>query len=212
MEIVKSIGYDQQEIINNILKLHNNGNPIDLDCTYSKGVFYKNRIVQEPKYKSDLEPLFDDVVKADSRNLPFENNYLQCIICDLPFLATTGKSLNKEKGNIINKRFSVFKNEKELHKTYLNTLKEIYRVLKQNGVLIFKCQDKVSSGKQYFTSIFTYNKAVEIGYYPLDLFILLSNSRIVANWQRKQKHSRKYHSYFWVFKKCDKKIDYEEIK
>ena len=60
------------------------------------------------------------------------------------------------------------------------------------GVLVFKCQDKVSSGKQW---------AIARGFEVLDLFILLARSRLVANWQRNQKHARKFHSYFWVFRK-----------
>ena len=208
MEIIKSINYNQQEIINNILQLYNNGNSIDLDCTYSKGVFYKNGIVQEPKHKSDIKPLFKDVIKADSMNLPFPNDFFQCIMCDLPFLATSGESLKENNGNIINKRFSIFENEIQLHQVYLYTIQEVYRVLRENGILIFKCQDKVSSGNQYFSHVVICEKAINIGYYPLDLFILLSKNRIIANWQKNQKHARKYHSYFWVFKKCNKKINY----
>ena len=51
------------------------------------------------------------------------------------------------------------------------------------------------------------NKAVEYGFYPKDLFILLEKNRL--NDGRKQQHSRKYHSYFWVLKKTDCKIDYK---
>lgn len=129
---------------------------------------------------------------------------------DPPFLATTGKSLNENKdNNIINKRFGVYPTEQELHKFYIDSLKEAYRVLDNKGVLIFKCQDKVSSGKQYMSHCFIYNEAVKIGFYPKDLFILLAKNRLVADWQLKnQKNSRKFHSYFWVFEKTCKKIVY----
>lgn len=87
-------------------------------------------------------------------------------------------------------------------------MKEAYRVLKPNGILIFKCQDKVSSGKQYMSHVFIMNEAVKIGFYPKDLFILIAKNRLIANWQIKsQKHARKFHSYFWVFEKNDKKIN-----
>ena len=75
--------------------------------------------------------------------------------------------------------------------------------------MIFKCQDKVSSGKQYFSHVYVQKEAIKYGFYPLDLFILLAKNRIVADWQKaNQKHARKFHSYFWVFKKCNKKIKY----
>ena len=77
------------------------------------------------------------------------------------------------------------------------------------GILIFKCQDKVSSGKQYMSHVFIVNTAVETGFYPKDLFVLLAKNRLVADWQaRNQKHSRKFHCYFIVFQKCGTRIDY----
>ena len=67
--MIKSISYDQTEIINNILKLHVPQHFIDCDCTYSKGNFYKNTGIQEPKYKFDIEPM-EGVLYGDSRDLP----------------------------------------------------------------------------------------------------------------------------------------------
>ena len=92
---------------------------------------------------------------------------------------------------------------------YIDSMKEFYRVLKTGGILIFKCQDKVSSGKQYMTHCFIYNEAVKIGYYPKDLFVLLAKNRIVADWQaQNQKNARKFHSYFWVLEKRNKVVEY----
>lgn len=117
--------------------------------------------------------------------------------------------MKEDNSNIINKRFGVYKHEQELHKFYVDSMKEAYRILKQGGILIFKCQDKVSSGKQYMSHCFIQNAAIDIGFYPKDLFILLAKSRIVADWQIKnQKNARKFHSYFWVFEKSRKIIKY----
>lgn len=213
-ELVKSISYDQTEIINNILFLHVPKHKIDADITYSTGMFYKDDIVKQPDLKFDINPQADDVVRADSRNLPLQDSSLDCIMFDPPFLATTGKSLSENKNNnIINKRFGVYPSEIELHQFYVDTLKECYRVLRQDGILIFKCQDKISSGKQYMSHVFIVNEAEKIGYYTKDLFILLAKNRIVADWQVKnQKNARKFHSYFIVFQKCKKKIDYIESR
>ena len=95
------------------------------------------------------------------------------------------------------------------HCFYRDMLREAHRVLKQGGILIFKCQDKTSSGKQFFSHVFIMNEAVEAGFYPLDLFILLAKGRLVADWQAiNQRHARKYNSFFWVFQKSEKRIDY----
>jgi len=208
--IIKSISYDQIEIIKNILKLHVERQVIDCDPTYSKGNFYKNTGIKQPTYCFDINPYDESVTWADCRSLPLPDASIGCIMLDPPFLATKGPSLaTNHNGNIINKRFGVYPTEKDLHKFYADSLKEAYRVLKLDGILIFKCQDKVSSGKQYMSHVFIANQAVTIGFYPKDLFILLAKNRIIADWQTKnQKNSRKYHSYFWVFKKSNTVIEY----
>ena len=208
--MVKSISYDQSEIIKWILDLHVPQHYIDCDPTYSKGNFYNNTGIEHPKYRYDILPQCEGVEYGDSRNLPLASESINCMMFDPPFLATTGKSLfTDDDGNKINKRFGVYPNEKVLHQFYIDSLKESYRVLTNNGILIFKCQDKISSGKQYMSHVFIMNEAVKIGFYPKDLFILLAKNRLVADWQAKnQKNARKYHSYFWVFEKCNKSIEY----
>lgn len=208
--MVKSISYDQTEIIHNILSLHVPNRKIDCDPTYSIGNFYNNTGIDVPHLRFDINPQCEGVEYGDSRSLPIESNSLNCIMFDPPFLATSGASLkSKDDSNLIVKRFGVYPNEKELHKFYVDSMREAYRLLDNNGILIFKCQDKVSSGKQYMSHVFIMNEAVKIGFYPQDLFILLAQNRISADWQVKsQKNARKYHSYFWVFKKCNKQVSY----
>ncbi len=210
IELIKSISYDQGEIIRNILTLHAPEGKIDVDPTYSKGNFYKGTGVEQPIFKSDLYPISSDVIEADSRDLPIESGTVGCEMFDPPFLATTGKSLKEDTdANRINKRFGVYPNEKELHRFYIDSMKEAYRILRDDGILIFKCQDKISRHDQYMSHVFIMNEAVKIGFYPEDLFVLLAKQRIVADWQLKnQKHARKFHCYFWVFRKCDRKVQY----
>lgn len=197
--MIKSISYNQDELLEWIIQLYIRGNTFQLDPTYSKGGFYKK--IPKPQFCYDINPQAEGVIQADCRKLPISAASIDSIILDLPFLATTGKSLKEDKGNIINRRFSVCSSEKELYELYRSAIAEAYRVLKPKGILVVKCQDKVSSGKQYMMHCDVYNQATEIGFYALDLFILLAKNRLVANWQRNQKHARKYHSYFWVFQK-----------
>ena len=208
--MIKSISYDQSEIIKWILQLHVPKGKIDCDPTYSIGNFYKNTGIESPLYKFDINPQIDGVEYGDSRDLPLGDSSINCIMFDPPFLATTGKSLTENNdNNIINKRFGVYPSELELHQFYVDSLKEAYRVLESKGILIFKCQDKISSGKQYMSHCFIHDEAVKIGFYPKDMFVLLAKNRLVADWQLKnQKNARKFHSYFWVFEKTNKRILY----
>lgn len=209
MTLIKSISYDEQEIIKSILKLHCNNKDIECDPTYSKGNFYKKGLTK-PKYKFDLYPQLEEVIKANAENLPLDNESINVLMFDPPFLATKGKSLEIENtSNKINKRFGVYPTEKKLHQFYINALKEFHRILKPDGILIFKCQDKVSGGKQYFSHHFIMTEAEKLGYYIKDMFILLAKNRIVADWQLKnQKNARKFHSYFLVLEKSNKRTSY----
>lgn len=206
---IRSVSDSQTEIIKNILKLHVPGGKIDCDATFSKGLFYKDGDIALPHYRFDIAPKFKDVICSDCRNLPLLDSSINCMILDPPFLATKGKSLASDSGNIINKRFGVYPDEKSLHQFYADSIAEAYRVLNDKGILIFKCQDKVSSGKQYMSHVFIANSAISCGFYPKDLLILTSKSRLTVKWQMKhQKHARKYHCYFWAFQKNGYVIDY----
>jgi hypothetical protein len=207
--MVKSISYNQHEIIKWIIALHCTTN-IQLDPTYCRGNFYKDGII-EPLWKFDITPVSTGVQQADCRYLPLDDNCIDTMIFDPPFLATRGKSLNMNTdGNKIVKRYGLqYCTEHDLHEFYVDSMIEFSRILKPNGVLIFKCQDKVSSGIQYLSHCFIIQLAVELGYYPQDIFILLAKNRITANWQcANQKHARKFHSYFIVLRNGGRKVKY----
>ena len=90
METISSISYSQEEIIQNIIKLHVPQGFIDCDCTYSKGNFYKSGKIKKPIYKFDKFPQTDDTLQACATNLPLENKSINCIIFDPPFVIAKG--------------------------------------------------------------------------------------------------------------------------
>jgi hypothetical protein len=206
---VKSVYNSNFEAIKNIMELYGIER-FDLDCTYSKGAFWKD--LPSPVNKSDIYPSNDTVVEASSENLPFGDSSMKSIMYDPPFvIAGSSYKGNKEGSSIIAKRFEGYTNYRELTENYYNTLKELYRVCEKGGFVVMKCQDTVSGGKNHFTHCLIMNMAMQIGFYPRDMFVLTSNVRINSfgtKWT-KQEHARKYHSYFWVFEKVKPKVKYE---
>jgi len=210
-KLVKSVYESNYDAIKNIMHLHNI-EQFDLDCTYSKGSFWKN--LPSPKHKSDLYPSNESVIQSSSENLPFEDQSMRTVMYDPPFIIV-GKGMgyknNKEGSSIMAKRFEGYGTFEELKSNYYYTLKELYRVTEKGGMVVMKCQDTVSGGKQHLTHVMVINMALELGFYPKDFFILTSNVRINAfngtKWT-KQFHARKYHSYFMVFEKIKPKVSY----
>lgn len=194
---ITTISYDQGDILRDIMALHC-PQGIELDPTYSKGVFYKRHGIPEPLEKFDLYPQTDDTLEASADNLPHWDASISSIMFDPPFVA--GHTKARPTG-IIGQRFHGFPTVRRLWEFYDASLLEFYRILEPNGVLVFKCQDTVSSGKQWLSHVHIVNEAERVGFYTKDLFILLAKNRIQGHNHANQKHARKYHSYFIVFTK-----------
>ena len=229
--VVKSIGYNQHEILYNIMQLHNNGKPFDCDPTYSIGNFYgKFNItkdngetleieIPQPNYKFDVCPQVDGVEKIEPLgHFPLEDNSINSICVDLPFVISCGPSMNtpdyddngnKVKNNLISRRFAAYYPVAELLKSYKHFLKECYRVLKEDGILVWKTQGTITGSKFLVSPYYSRMIAESLGFDSLDEFILLAKNRLISGKVNKQQHARSFHSYFLVFKKSlSKKITY----
>jgi len=199
--MIKSISFSQDEILQWITELH--AGPIELDPCYGKGNFYKK--IAKPALRFDLVPRSPDVIEADlALGLPVASNSISTAIFDPPFLiggsSASLKHLDNPGSNIIHKQYSSFPSADTLITMYTASLGELHRVLSPGGHLIVKCQDQISSSRQHWCHIWVYNMAVKFGFYPLDLFVLLAKSRLMGRGYPQQ-HARKFHSYFWVFRK-----------
>ena len=196
-KIIPSIGYDQHEILLDIMELHC-PKGFELDPTYCEGGFYRHSGVPRPQYCFDIKPHRPECEQSDCRHLPLEDKSIRSAIFDPPFFATTWKSSSR---GLMPIKYSCCESMPELHQLYEDSLRELYRVLFPQGVLIFKCQDSVHGRQNYFTHVWVCNKAEEIGFQAIDLFIKLNKSAPIPWNFQTQHHARKMHSYFWVFKK-----------
>jgi len=208
-DVIKSISFDEGEILRNIQELHC-PNWFELDPCYSVGRFYSEFGIPKPKHRFDISPQVSGVVECSADKLPIEDGVIKSIMFDPPFLASSGESheSNDPNVNIIANRFSVFPSMEKLWDWYSLCIQEFNRVLTDGGVLVFKNQDTVSSAKNYFSHVFIMNEALKYGFYPKDMFILLVKNRIIGGNHSKQQHARKFHSYYWVFEKKKCKVDY----
>ena len=226
-KLIKSIGYNQHQLINDMLYMHNDNKGIDVDITYSSGKFYgtfkqnngEKFTIEQPKHCFDIEPQFDYVKKIEPwGKIPLDDKSVDSIMIDLPFVCApkNSKSIkeNKKGSNIIFKRFASYYPIGELYASYNHWLNEAFRILKDGGKCFFKCQNTISGSKYYCTEEYSWLAAQEIGFYVLDRFTLLAKSRLISGKIKKQQHARNFSSVFWVFEKNGKfkPIVYNELK
>lgn len=207
-QIFISVFENQNLLIQTLLDLHNNGEPIHLDPMFNQGSFYKTP-VEMPLLAGDINKKYQNkfVKNLDATNLKQVNNdTIKSIILDPPFLYGVAKrdpnhvgiSYHQYSKNTID-RFSTFKDKKELLNFYKKIIDEASRVLIKKGLLIFKCQD---INKEWI-HIDVFNLLNKANFKVVDLAILNIENKIF-NPNLKQRILRKTHSYFWVARKKSK--------
>ena len=107
---IKSISYDQTEILAWIMRLYNNRQPFDCDLTASKCIFWKS--LPKPEYLFDINPQIEGV-KLLSEADKLKDNSLNSVVFDLPFIVSSG-AMSK-----IKERFSHFETLEELYEANL---------------------------------------------------------------------------------------------
>lgn len=225
-DVIKTVNTNQHAIIKDIIDLHMNGEQFDCDPTYSVGNFYgkfKRKVKDEngnevdevfeitpPKYKFDVDPQVEGVEKLDPwGKWPLEDNSVKYIMFDPPFVIGPRDCASMFNGNPgsnrIGKRFSSYYPVAELLSSYKHHLEEAFRVLKDDGIIVFKCQDTTTGGKELRSTAWVWLCASAIGYEVLDKFILVAKQRLISGKVKKQQHARKFDSVFYVLKKGNKK-------
>ena len=231
--VIKNINTDQHRILADIMHLYNNDEGFELDTTFSKGNYYgdfkwvnengekETYTIPQPKYKMDVYPLAEDVQKLEIMgDFPLEDESVKSVNIDLPFVISVGPSMGNgnKNSNITSNRFSAFYPVSNLVETYYHFLKEAYRVLKEDGILVWKCQRTITGGKTLNSPEMSWLFAESLGFDCVDAFYLEGKTRLISGKVKHQEHSRSYVSVFYVFKKSHrKKIDYltsfsEEVK
>jgi len=212
--IVSSHHGDNSGVFPDILKLHVPVGSIVADITYGRGVFWKNVALSDyTLLKSDLK------IGMDWNNLPYEEDSLDAIIFDPPYMEGLYRKTKKAlagggshqsfqdaySNGTVQSETNVKKYHDAVLEAYLSVVKEVKRLLRPSGKFIVKCQDEVSANRQKLTHvelIWAYEKH---GFYCKDLFIVVRRNAPVVSRLIKQEHARKNHSYFLVFERQDHK-------
>ena len=195
-----------ERVFPKILDLYVSPGSVIADITYGKGVFWRN--IAADRYRLLASDLADGV---DCRNLPYEDAEMDCVVFDPPYMHSPGGTAhsthtpfenyyrNNRTGNTTKSKY-----HEAVLELYADTGREAYRVLRDRGVMIVKCQDEVCSNRQRLTHVEIIREYEDLGFVAEDLFVVMRNNRPGVSRTAKQVHARKNHSYFLVFWKKGK--------
>lgn len=190
-----------QDVFPHIMQLYVKHGSTVADVTYGKGVFWRNI----PSNQYQLLPT-DILTGIDCRMLPYERESIDCVVLDPPYMHTPGGSAhaghpafeehyhNNGSGNQTGVKY-----HEAVVSLYVEAGVEAYRVLKNRGVLVVKCQDEVCSNRQRFTHVEIIEAYNNLGFVAEDLFVVIRTNSPGVSRMVKQVHARKNHSYFLVF-------------
>ncbi|MBY0228768.1 MAG: hypothetical protein K2W96_05760 [Gemmataceae bacterium] len=206
-----------------ILRLHVPRGSKVADVTYGQGTFWKNVLADDYELlASDLEPKAQEaqlfattpVAKMDCRTLSYADASLDAVVLDPPYMEGL---LRKTKGHMAGSgTHGAFRQayshgepaeadapkwHEAVLELYAGGSREAYRVLRDKGVFIVKCQDEVCANSQRLTHVEIITGCESLGFYTKDLFVLVRTNRAGVSRLKKQEHARKNHSYFLVFVK-----------
>jgi DNA modification methylase len=192
--MIPSVFESEQELLKSIIALHSPSG-IELDPMYFKGNFYKE--IARPRLIYDIEPQMPECKHGDARSLPILACSVNSLVLDPPFMFGIH---GKTKEYYSSRTHGIMKDFSELENLYKLIIAEAWRVLKSNGIMFFKCQD-YTDNISTMVHCYVWQWAQDAGFYPKDLAILHLPKNKVFNPYLTQRHMRKMHSYFWVFKK-----------
>jgi len=208
------------EVFPQVLELHVPDGSRVADVTFGGGVFWSK--VDQDRY--DLLAT-DIAMGVDCRKLPYEDASIDALVLDPPYMeGLLRDNVDHKAGSTSHSAFRQYYSNGDEHSSswerpdgkpapkwhaavrdlYFYAAVEAHRVLRDEGILIVKCQDEVSANKQWLTHVEIINDCADLGFYCKDLFVTVRTNRAGVSRVVKQVHARKNHSYFLVFVKQPK--------
>lgn len=204
-EPLPSVWYgDDAELIEKLLNFYPRKRPRRiLDATVNKGRFWRNS--KRPVTGLDIDPRNKPNVVGDNTLMPFPDEDFDVVVYDPPHVPNQGKDNKKD----FNKRFGlVLRSHKENGYTFSHTfpplLREAFRVLRPEGVLLCKIADYVHHHRYQWAHIELVNAARTAGFIPCDCIVKIRRGPIIDPKWKTAHHSRRQHCYWLVFRKSSK--------
>lgn len=140
-------------------------------------------------------------LQADCRYLPYRADSLDVVVLDPPYGQLSTSPQSKEMHHLSEAyNLQERRGEDLVYEMYQMGTMEAFRVLKEDGIFIVKCQDFVNSKKQHWLESDVWMFAEIVGFVRRDKFVLVRQETPIMRHDI-QYNARKNHSYFWLFTK-----------
>jgi SAM-dependent methyltransferase len=200
-----SIWYgDDSELLEQMLRFYPRKKPSEiLDATVNSGRFWRG--TKRKVIGLDIDPRYQPTVVGDNTDMPFPDGSFDVVVYDPPHIPNQGRDKSKD----FNKRFGlVLRSSKENHYTFSHTfppfVREAFRVLRAEGILLCKITDYVHHHKYQWAHIDFINAASAVGLMPCDCIIKVRKGPIIDPRWKTAHHTRRQHCYWLVFRKSKK--------
>jgi SAM-dependent methyltransferase len=174
-----------------------------LDATVNAGRFWRGS--QRPVIGLDINPRYRPDIVGDNRHMPFRDESFDVVVYDPPHIPNQGKDRSKD----LNTRFGLVLKSSAVQgynfsHLYLPFVREAYRLLKPQGILLCKIADYVHNHRLQWAHVDVIQAATAAGFCPCDCIVKIRKGPIVdPKWQVAH-HARRHHCYWIIFRKSEK--------
>lgn len=174
-----------------------------LDATINGGRFWrgsKRKIIG-----LDTDRSHRPTVVADNTRTPFKDAFFDIVVYDPPHIPNQGRDQQKD----FTVRFGLGeRSPKEMGYTFSHTfppfVREAYRVLNREGVLLCKITDYIHHHRYQWAHVDLVQAARDARLQPCDCIIKIRKGPIIDPKWKVAHHTRRQHCYWLVFRKSKK--------
>lgn len=195
---------DDAELLERLLEFYPRKRPRKiLDATVNGGRFWQGS--SRSVVGLDIDRKHRPALVANNTAMPFRDGFFEVVVYDPPHIPNQGKDHKKD----FSERFGlVLRSDKENQYTFTHTfppfLREAYRVLRTEGILLAKITDYVHHHRYQWAHLELINAARDVGFTACDCIVKVRKGPIIDPKWKIAHHSRRQHCYWLVFRKSKK--------